>query len=90
MFNVETEEVKVADLGLAKSYQTTGNQTDYVSTRWYRAPELMLKTKKYGCGIDMFAIGCIMAELCLLWPLFPGVNERDMLERMGQAIEGFN
>lgn len=91
LFNHNTEEVKVADLGLAKSFDNlTAPQTDYVSTRWYRAPELILRTKKYGPAIDIFALGCIMAELYLFWPLFPGVNERDMMDKMGQAMSGFS
>ena len=79
-------------MGLAKLVNPVNNgvQTDYVSTRWYRAPELILKTKKYDQAIDIFAMGCIMAELYLLWPLFPGVNERDMIDKMAKSIEGFS
>ena len=53
--------------------------TEYVSTRWYRAPELMLKQTNYSQSIDIFALGCIMAELYLGRPLFPGRTESEQL-----------
>lgn len=48
---------------------------DYVSTRWYRAPEVLLRSQAYNAPIDMFAMGAIMAELYTLRPLFPGSSE---------------
>jgi serine/threonine protein kinase len=48
---------------------------DYVSTRWYRAPEVLLRSPHYGAPIDIFAVGAIMAELYTLRPLFPGNSE---------------
>ena len=48
---------------------------DYVSTRWYRAPEVLLRSPHYGAPIDLFAVGAIMAELYTLRPLFPGSSE---------------
>jgi len=53
--------------------------TDYVATRWYRSPELLLGDTKYGVEIDYWAIGCIMGELCDGQPLFPGDSEIDQL-----------
>lgn len=53
--------------------------TTYVSSRWYRAPELVLEAPKYTTAIDVFALGCIMAELVSLQPLFPGKSEHDQL-----------
>jgi len=46
--------------------------TDYVATRWYRAPEVLLGSPKYDFPVDMWAVGCILAELYLCKPLFPG------------------
>lgn len=46
--------------------------TDYVSTRWYRAPEVLLRASYYSAPIDLFAMGAIMAEMYTLRPLFPG------------------
>jgi cyclin-dependent kinase-like len=56
-----------------------GDLTDYVATRWYRAPELLLGDTNYGKGVDMWAIGCIMGELIDGQPLFPGESEIDQL-----------
>lgn len=53
--------------------------TDYVATRWYRSPELLLGDTQYGIEIDYWAIGCIMGELCDGQPLFPGDSEIDQL-----------
>ena len=53
--------------------------TDYVATRWYRSPELLLGYSDYGPEVDMWAIGCIMGELSDGQPLFPGDSEMDML-----------
>lgn len=46
--------------------------TEYVATRWYRAPEIMLNSKNYGKAIDMWSVGCILAEMFNEQPLFPG------------------
>ena len=75
--------LKLADFGLAKEYKTNrGNHTQYVSTRWYRAPELVLRIQNYSEKVDIFALGCIMAELFLGRPIFPGTTESDQLTRI--------
>jgi len=51
--------------------------TDYISTRWYRAPEVILRSPCYNAPIDIFAMGCIMGELYKNFPLFPGESESD-------------
>lgn len=73
----EQEQVKLADFGLAREIRSRPPYTDYVSTRWYRAPELLLRSTTYNSPIDIFGLGCIMAELYLLRPLFPGNSEVD-------------
>jgi serine/threonine protein kinase len=60
------------DFGLAREIRSRQPYTDYVSTRWYRAPEVLLRSPNYGKAIDLFAMGAIMAELYTLRPLFPG------------------
>ena len=60
--------------------------SEYVSTRWYRAPEVLLRTRDYNAPVDMFAVGCIMAELVMLRPLFPGNSESDMIQRVCQIM----
>jgi serine/threonine protein kinase len=69
--------VKIADFGLAREIRSKPPYTDYVSTRWYRAPELLLRSTSYNSPVDIFATGCIMAELFMLRPLFPGNSEVD-------------
>ncbi|XP_062335461.1 serine/threonine-protein kinase MAK isoform X3 [Osmerus eperlanus] len=71
------ELVKIADFGLAREIRSRPPYTDYVSTRWYRAPEVLLRSSTYSSPIDMWAVGCIMAELYTLRPLFPGNSEVD-------------
>jgi serine/threonine protein kinase len=73
------EIVKIADFGLAREIRSRPPFTDYVSTRWYRAPEILLRSTTYNSPIDIFAMGAIMAELYMLRPLFPGQNETDQI-----------
>ena len=54
--------------------------SDYVSTRWYRSPECILKVPEYGPPVDVFALGCVMAEMFRLRPLFHGTNALDQLK----------
>jgi len=67
--------VKVADFGLSKDIRSIPPHTDYVSTRWYRAPEILLHSTTYNSPVDIFAMGCIAAELYTGQPLFPGRSE---------------
>jgi serine/threonine protein kinase len=71
--------LKLADFGLCKDFKRNrgGAHTEYVATRWYRAPELVIKSQNYDQSVDIFALGCIMAELYLGRPLFPGSSETD-------------
>lgn len=55
--------VKIADFGLAREIRSSPPYTDYVSTRWYRSPEILLKSYNYNSPVDIFALGCIMVEL---------------------------
>lgn len=66
-------------MGFAKSIDN--NMTDYVATRWYRPPELLVGAE-YGTGIDIWAVGCILAELTDTQPLFPGNDEIDQLTQI--------
>jgi serine/threonine protein kinase len=76
--------LKLADFGLAKQISNENNKlTEYVSTRWYRAPELALETANYGLKVDIFALGCIMAEMYLGRPIFPG---RNSVEQFSQIV----
>ncbi|KAI9479613.1 mitogen-activated protein kinase [Zychaea mexicana] len=69
-------DLKICDLGLARSAnsadENSGFMTEYVATRWYRAPEIMLTFKEYTKAIDVWSVGCILAEMLSGKPLFPG------------------
>lgn len=72
--------LKLCDFGFARTMPTkAGDMTEYVATRWYRAPELLLGSNNYGKEVDFWAIGCIMGELTDGQPLFPGESEIDQL-----------
>jgi serine/threonine protein kinase len=68
-----------ADFGLAREIRSRPPYTDYVSTRWYRAPEVLLHSTRYSSAIDLWAVGCIASELYTFRPLFPGSSEVDQL-----------
>ena len=79
--------MKVADFGLARSLDVKDSTTqplltDYVATRWYRAPEILLGSNKYTKGADMWSVGCILAELLLGKPVFPGTSTLNQLDRV--------
>ncbi|XP_055709192.1 serine/threonine-protein kinase MAK isoform X5 [Phlebotomus papatasi] len=80
------ELVKIADFGLAREIRSRPPFTDYVSTRWYRAPEVLLHSTKYGSSIDLWAVGCIMSELYTFRPLFPGTSEVDQLFKICSVL----
>lgn len=81
--------MKVADFGLARSILMLEREqvskpvlTDYIATRWYRAPEILLGSTKYTKGVDMWSVGCILGELILEKPIFPGNSTMNQLERI--------
>eukprot|EP00741_Cyanophora_paradoxa_P007993 tig00001234_g7732.t1 len=79
--------VKVADFGLARSISTLNSETspvltDYVATRWYRAPEILLGSTKYTKGVDMWSLGCILGEMIGLKPMFPGSSTMNQLDKI--------
>ena len=83
--------MKVADFGLARSLLKEENDkdpvlTDYVATRWYRAPEILLGSNKYGMAVDMWSLGCIFGEMLGGKPVFPGTSTLNQLEKIGEMI----
>ncbi|XP_010278819.2 PREDICTED: cyclin-dependent kinase F-4 [Nelumbo nucifera] len=78
--------IKIADFGLAREICSEPPYTEYVSTRWYRAPEVLLQSSMYGAAVDMWAMGAIMAELFTLRPLFPGSSEADEIYKICSVI----
>nr|UCK81538.1 mitogen-activated protein kinase 14 [Arenicola marina] len=73
-------ELKILDFGLARHVED--EMTGYVATRWYRAPEIMLNWMRYNMTVDVWSVGCIMAELLTGKPLFPGTDHIDQLTRI--------
>ena len=79
--------IKIADFGLAREIRSIPPYTEYVSTRYYRAPECILKSSNYNSPIDIWALGCIMAEMYLHpQPLFFGNNEKEVLYRICSVL----
>ncbi|XP_022101090.1 mitogen-activated protein kinase 1-like [Acanthaster planci] len=81
-----TCDLKICDFGLARIadpvHDHTGFLTEYVATRWYRAPEIMLNSKGYNKSIDMWSVGCILAEMFNSKPIFPGKHYLDQLNHI--------
>nr|AWK29925.1 extracellular regulated protein kinase [Pinctada fucata]AWT58112.1 extracellular regulated protein kinase [Pinctada fucata] len=81
-----TCDLKICDFGLARvadpNHDHTGFLTEYVATRWYRAPEIMLNSKGYTKSIDVWSVGCILAEMLANRPLFPGKHYLDQLNHI--------
>ncbi|EIW58623.1 kinase-like protein [Trametes versicolor FP-101664 SS1] len=80
-------ELKICDFGLSRGFNSAPDEnptlmTEYVATRWYRAPEIMLVYKAYNTAIDVWSIGCIMAELMMGKPLFKGKDYVDQLNKI--------
>eukprot|EP00026_Physarum_polycephalum_P011200 Phypoly_transcript_11405.p1 GENE.Phypoly_transcript_11405~~Phypoly_transcript_11405.p1 ORF type:complete len:299 (+),score=26.26 Phypoly_transcript_11405:109-1005(+) len=79
--------LKIADLGLARAVTIPLRPyTHEVVTLWYRAPEVLLGSKTYGIGLDMWSVGCIFAEMLNNRPLFPGDSEIDELFHIFRAL----
>ena len=78
--------IKIGDFGLAREIRSRPPYTDYVATRWYRAPEILLKSTNYNSPVDIYALGCIIAELYLLNPLFSGSSELDQMHKICSVL----
>jgi len=81
-------ELKICDLGLSRGYDARADEenathmTEYVATRWYRAPEVMLSFRSYNTAIDVWSIGCILGELLGCKPMFKGKDYVDQLNQI--------
>lgn len=80
----------ICDFGLARGVELTSNineeLTEYVVTRWYRAPELLVYSQNYNKAVDMWAIGCIFAEMLRRRPFFTGRNPADQLSMIIRVL----
>ena len=84
-------QIKIGDFGLARSVNSSGDDTnikltDYVATRWYRAPEILLGSTKYSKAVDMWSIGCILGELIVGKAIFQGTSTLNQIEKVLELI----
>ncbi len=78
--------VKLADLGSCRGIYSKPPFTEYISTRWYRAPECLLTDGYYGYKMDIWGAGCVFFEVLSLFPLFPGNNELDQINKIHNIL----
>ncbi|XP_054304408.2 MAPK/MAK/MRK overlapping kinase isoform X5 [Pongo pygmaeus] len=78
--------LKLADFGSCRSVYSKQPYTEYISTRWYRAPECLLTDGFYTYKMDLWSAGCVFYEIASLQPLFPGVNELDQISKIHDVI----
>lgn len=79
--------LKLGDFGLAKFFGSPNRiYTHQVVTRWYRCPELLFGARNYGTGVDIWAVGCILAELLMRFPFLPGDTDLDQLSKIFQCL----
>lgn len=79
--------LKLADFGLARAFGVPlRTYTHEVVTLWYRAPEILLGSRQYSTGVDMWSVGCIFAEMCTRKPLFPGDSEIDEIFKIFRIL----
>ena len=76
----------LADLGSCKGIKARMPFTEYVSTRWYRAPECIMTNGYYNYKMDMWGVGCVLFEMATLFPLFPGDNEIDQMIKIQNIL----
>mmetsp|Transcript_96110 Transcript_96110/g.256868 ORF Transcript_96110/g.256868 Transcript_96110/m.256868 type:complete len:562 (-) Transcript_96110:539-2224(-) len=85
-------DLKICDFGLARiefgagSFSQLCPMTEYVCTRWYRAPEILLSFKRYSYKVDVWSVGCVFAELKLTRPLWKGSDSGEQLARIMQDV----
>lgn len=78
--------LKLADFGSCRGIYSKQPYTEYISTRWYRAPECLLTDGYYGPEMDLWGAGCVMFEITSLYPLYPGSNEVDQINRIHKVL----
>nr|XP_060476786.1 MAPK/MAK/MRK overlapping kinase isoform X5 [Panthera onca] len=78
--------LKLGDFGSCRSVYSKQPYTEYISTRWYRAPECLLTDGFYTYKMDVWSAGCVFYEIASLQPLFPGANELDQISKIHDVI----
>ncbi|XP_058844134.1 MAPK/MAK/MRK overlapping kinase-like isoform X4 [Acipenser ruthenus] len=83
---IRRDVLKLADFGSCRSVYSKPPYTEYISTRWYRAPECLLTDGHYSYKMDMWSAGCVFFEIVSLNPLFPGSNELDQISKIHDVL----
>lgn len=83
---ISGDELKLADFGSCKGVYSKQPFTDYICTRWYRAPECLLTDGFYNYKADIWSLGCVFAEMLTLKPLFTGQNELEQVKRINSVL----
>ena len=83
---LKDDHLVLADLGSCKGIYSKPPFTEYVSTRWYRAPECIMTNGYYNYKMDMWGVGCVLFEITTLIPLFPGDNELDQMQKIQNVL----
>ncbi|NXV86379.1 MOK kinase, partial [Calonectris borealis] len=83
---IKQNTLKLGDFGSCRSIYSKQPHTEYISTRWYRAPEYLLTNGYYSYKIDMWSAGCVFYEITSFHPLFPGSNELDQISKIHDVI----
>ncbi|XP_068608351.1 MAPK/MAK/MRK overlapping kinase-like [Brachionichthys hirsutus] len=78
--------LKLGDFGSCRSVYSKPPHTEYISTRWYRAPECLLTDGYYNLKMDVWSAGCVFFEILSLNPLFPGTNELDQIAKIHDVL----
>ncbi|XP_073683212.1 MAPK/MAK/MRK overlapping kinase-like isoform X1 [Garra rufa] len=83
---IRNDVLKLADFGSCRSIYSKPPHTEYISTRWYRAPECLLTDGHYSQKMDLWSAGCVFFEILSLSPLFPGRNELDQVNKIHDVL----
>ncbi|XP_066550724.1 MAPK/MAK/MRK overlapping kinase isoform X2 [Amia ocellicauda] len=83
---IRKDTLKLADFGSCRSVYSKPPYTEYISTRWYRAPECLLTDGYYSYKMDVWSVGCVFFEIISFSPLFPGCNELDQVSKIHDVL----
>ena len=87
LINQESLELKLADFGLARAFGIpVRSYTHEVVTLWYRAPDVLMGSRKYSTPVDLWSVGCIFGEMSSGRPLFPGTSDADQLSKIFKVL----
>ena len=86
LFDKSGSRIKLANFGSCRGMNGKPPFTEHIATRWYRPPEVLLTSGMYGPEMDVWGAGCIHFELTTLYPLFPGTDKADMINRIHKVL----